>query len=137
MTPAKWAAPPAPAMITRTPRSDAVRANSAVASGVRCADNTRASLGTPSSSSVSAAFRIVSQSDLLPIIIATSGFDSAIFQFGRAMPCRNFFSSERFGGIFNREYGQIDRPDRNDGRRQIVGRPRFGKADRSQPFGHR
>src|SRR6202035_710129 len=65
-------------MMTRRPRSEALRANSVVASGVRCAERTRASLGTPSSSSVSAARRIVSQSDLLPMIIATSGFDSAI-----------------------------------------------------------
>src|SRR5439155_1537355 len=59
ITPAKCAAPPAPAMMTRSPRSAALRANSAVASGVRCAESTRDSLGRPSSSSISTACRIV------------------------------------------------------------------------------
>src|SRR5437667_11171133 len=58
-----------------------------VASGVRWAERTWDSLGTPSSSSISAEWRIVSQSDLLPMTIATSAledFDSgmaAVHQF--------------------------------------------------------
>ena len=48
MTPAKCAAPPAAAMITCRPRSTALRANSVVASGVRCAERTCASLTIPS-----------------------------------------------------------------------------------------
>src|SRR5437667_1132961 len=62
-------------MITRNPRSAAFRAKSAVASGVRCAERTLCSLGTPSSSSSSTEWRIVSQSDLLPMITATSAED--------------------------------------------------------------
>src|SRR5207244_11007689 len=62
-------------MITRNPRSAAFRAKSAVASGVRCAERTLCSLGTPSSSSSATEWRIVSQSDLLPMITATSAED--------------------------------------------------------------
>src|SRR5262245_9992481 len=41
--------------------------------GVRCADTMRASNGTPSACSVSAAWRMVAQSDWLPMIRPTSG----------------------------------------------------------------
>ena len=41
--PGRWAAPPAPAMITRRPRSAAVRAYSTMTSGVRCAETMRTS----------------------------------------------------------------------------------------------
>ena len=42
-------------------------------SGVRCAETTRHSCGTPNYVSISSACRIVSQSDLLPMMTATSG----------------------------------------------------------------
>ena len=61
------------------PRSSAVRAYSAVSVGVRCAERTRTSCGTPNSLSVSAVARMVSQSDLLPMITATSGFESIYY----------------------------------------------------------
>src|SRR6266513_4914900 len=77
ITPAKCAAPPAPAIITRIPRPAALRAKSVVASGVRCAERTCASLGTRSPSSVSTQWRIISQPDELPIRVATSGEDLA------------------------------------------------------------
>ena len=48
-------------------------ANSAISSGVRCAETTRHSCGTPNCFSTSAAWRIVSQSDLLPMMTATRG----------------------------------------------------------------
>src|SRR6266566_1028343 len=73
-TPARCAALPAPVIMTCSPRSSALRAKSAVASGVRCAERMRCSLAMPSSLSVSTQWRIVSQSDLLPIRTATRGF---------------------------------------------------------------
>src|SRR5262249_34780811 len=60
-------------MITSTPRPSAVPANSAAATGVRCAESTRHSWATSKRASGSAAWRLVSQSDLLPMTIATSG----------------------------------------------------------------
>src|SRR6188472_1903575 len=71
--PGRWAAPPAPAISTRRPRSSAVPAYSKRRSGVRWADTTRCSNGTPSSSRVSAAWRIVSQSEREPMMRPTSG----------------------------------------------------------------
>src|SRR5437773_336625 len=77
-TPARCAAPPAPAMITSSPRPDALDAYSAVSAGVRCADRTRHSCETPKRVRISSAWRIASQSDLLPIMIPTSGVGSAM-----------------------------------------------------------
>ena len=51
ITPARCAAPPAPAMITRIPRPAAFRAKSAVRSGERCAEVTSISYAIPNSSS--------------------------------------------------------------------------------------
>ena len=48
--PGRCAAPPAPAMITSRPRASASRAYSAIQSGVRCAETTRHSCGTPNAS---------------------------------------------------------------------------------------
>ena len=70
-TPARCAAPPAPAITTRSPRWTAVREYSATSSGVRCALITRASQRMPNSSQASAAFFIVGQSVSLPIRIPT------------------------------------------------------------------
>ena len=47
--PGRWAAPPAPAMITSSPRPAAVDAYSAISAGVRCADTTWHSCATPNS----------------------------------------------------------------------------------------
>ena len=71
--PGRWAAPPAPAMITRNPRESAVLAYSAIAAGVRWALTTRHSCGTSNRFSTSAACVSVSQSELLPMITPTSG----------------------------------------------------------------
>src|SRR4051812_17848274 len=55
------------------PRPSALPTNSVTKSGVRWADITRLSCATPNFASVSLAERITSQSDLLPIIMPTSG----------------------------------------------------------------
>ena len=47
--PGRCAAPPAPAMITSSPRAAALVAYSAIHAGVRCAETTRHSCGTPNS----------------------------------------------------------------------------------------
>ena len=61
---------------TSTPRDSAWPTYSAVSAGVRCAESTRHSCGTPNFVSISSAWRMVSQSDLLPMMTATSGFAS-------------------------------------------------------------
>src|SRR5882762_1949918 len=71
--PGRCAAPPAPAIITSMPRFSAEEAYSNKRSGVRCADTTRISCGTPSSSSVFAACSIVSQSEDEPMMMPTKG----------------------------------------------------------------
>src|SRR5581483_5986682 len=71
--PGRCAAPPAPAMITWMPRDSAFDANAASHCGVRCADTTWFSCSTPKRASTSLAFFIVSQSDVLPMMTATSG----------------------------------------------------------------
>src|SRR5829696_2009940 len=63
-------------MITSRPRDSADFANSKSRSGVRWAETIFVSNGTPNCSSVSAAAFIVAQSDLLPMITATSGFSA-------------------------------------------------------------
>jgi hypothetical protein len=72
--PGRCAAPPAPAISTSRPRSRAEPAYSNNRSGVRCADTTRTSCGTPSFSSVSEAGFSVSQSEVEPMMMPTSGF---------------------------------------------------------------
>ena len=62
-TPARWAAPPAAAMMTFSPRAIAPVAYSVVIAGVRCADMTRHSCGISNFLRISSAWRIVSQSD--------------------------------------------------------------------------
>ncbi len=69
--PGRCAAPPAPAMMTGSPSACAPLAKATSRSGVRWADTMRASRPTPSASSVSAACRIVAQSDWLPMMMAT------------------------------------------------------------------
>ena len=71
--PGRCAAPPAPAMITCSPRSAAVDAYSVIQAGVRCAETTWHSCGIPNSVRIASAWAIVSQSDLLPMITPTSG----------------------------------------------------------------
>ena len=53
--PGRWAAPPAPAMMTLKPPRRAPFAKAKRRSGVRCAETIRASWATPSASRVSAA----------------------------------------------------------------------------------
>src|SRR5436309_3287002 len=60
-------------MMTSIPRPSAALANSAISSGVRWAEMMRHSCGTAKSVSTSEAARIVSQSDLLPMMMDTSG----------------------------------------------------------------
>src|ERR1700724_2873984 len=55
------------------PRASAPDAYSTIQSGVRCADTTLASCGTPKRVSISSACRMVSQSDLLPMMMPTKG----------------------------------------------------------------
>ena len=71
--PGKWAAPPAPATITSRPRPSASRPYRKRRCGVLCAETTLLSTGTPSSVRTSAACRMVSQSDLLPMTTPTRG----------------------------------------------------------------
>src|SRR5262249_43572201 len=71
-TPGSAAARPAPQMRTRSPRPDAVRAYSATASGVRCADRTSNSHPIPRASSSSSASCIRSRSDSDPTRIPTT-----------------------------------------------------------------
>ena len=69
--PGKWAAPPAPAMMTLKPAALAPFAKETSRSGVRCAETIRAAKPILSVSRRAAAWRIVSKSDSLPMIIAT------------------------------------------------------------------
>ena len=71
--PGRCAAPPAPATITRSPRSAAVFAYSTISSGVRWAETTFVSNRTPRSSRVSQQCFIVSQSEREPMITPTCG----------------------------------------------------------------
>ena len=71
--PGRCAAPPAPAMITLIPRSAASEPKATISRGMRWADRTSASNGTPKSSSAAAAACITGQSESLPMQMATSG----------------------------------------------------------------
>ena len=71
--PGRWAAPPAPAMITFRPRPAAARAKSTISRGVRWAESTRTSAFTPKRSSSATAGCIVGRSESLPMITATTG----------------------------------------------------------------
>ena len=85
--PGRCAAPPAPAMMTSSPRVSAVMANSAIHTGVRCAETMCRSHGTPKRSRASTAWRMVSQSDEEPMMTATSGAgeDGCVME-GRIVP---------------------------------------------------
>ena len=69
--PGRCAAPPAPAIRQRRPRSSAVVAYSYNNPGVRCALTTRASYARPASARTRAASRRVGQSEALPMMIPT------------------------------------------------------------------
>mmetsp|Transcript_41696 Transcript_41696/g.91533 ORF Transcript_41696/g.91533 Transcript_41696/m.91533 type:complete len:244 (+) Transcript_41696:443-1174(+) len=71
--PGRWAAPPAPAMMTRSPRCSALVAYWYSRCGVRCAETMVSSKGTPKCSRISAAARIVGKSESEPMITPTSG----------------------------------------------------------------
>jgi pseudouridine-5'-phosphate glycosidase len=72
--PGKWAAPPAPAMITLIPLFEAVEANLTNRSGVLCAETTVSSKGMPNSVNWSAAATITGRSLSLPMMMLTIGF---------------------------------------------------------------
>ncbi len=72
--PGKWAAPPAPAIITLMPRARAFVAYSTIRRGVRCADTTVTSHAMFNSSNILAASCITTRSDWLPIMMPTSKF---------------------------------------------------------------
>src|SRR5437016_6687439 len=55
------------------PRASALDAYSTIQSGVRCAETTLASCGTPKRFSISSACRMVSQSYLLPMMMPIKG----------------------------------------------------------------
>src|SRR4051794_39330758 len=76
--PGRCAAPPAPAMMTLKPAALAPFAKATIRSGVRCAETIRCSLLTPSAVSVSAANRMVSQSDWLPMMMATAAVIASV-----------------------------------------------------------
>src|SRR5699024_529872 len=69
--PGRWAAPPAPAMMTRAPRSAADFAQAIMSSGMRWAETTSALESTPSSSRASAAAFIVGRSESDPRTMPT------------------------------------------------------------------
>src|SRR5713226_2052931 len=71
--PGRWAAPPAPAMMTSMPRFSAVEAYSKSRSGVRWAETTRVSCGTPRALRVLEANFMVSQSEPDPMMMPTRG----------------------------------------------------------------
>src|SRR5215471_976480 len=118
-TPARCAAPPAPAMMTSMPRATAPEAYSPTTAGVRCADMTRLSCATPNFDSISPAAFIASQSDLLPMMIPTSGFSFDIrrlsFQrfrgFHRFQEFQRFQRFQRFQG-FATIYDETDEINR-------------------------
>src|SRR5690606_17525260 len=100
--PGRWAAPPAPAMITFNPRSRAVSAYSNSRSGVRCADTTRHSYGMFRDSSIETACWRVSQSDFEPMMTPTSAFIRVVYLSLRAaqpsscIPARSSRKSSRW-----------------------------------------
>ena len=71
--PGRWAAPPAPAMMLRRPRGAAALPHAIIRSGVRCAETTSTSQGTPNSASTAAASLMTDQSESEPMTTATSG----------------------------------------------------------------
>ena len=73
ITPARCAAPPAPAIRTRRPCPSASFAKRATRSGERCADETCTSKLTSNSCRILVASSMVGRSESLPIRIATSG----------------------------------------------------------------
>src|SRR6266513_5928966 len=154
ITPARCAAPPAPAIITRIPRSAALRAKSVVASGLRCAERILCSLGTASSSRSWTEWRIVSQSDALPMTTATNAgdFDLAIqikinfkeavsfpgklqrgFWVGTGNQISIFFARVTFAHIFRSGLLKIDCAYRFYGNREICRRKNLGTANGISP----
>src|ERR1022692_738633 len=96
-TPARWAAPPAAAMITSIPRPSASLTYSTVSFGVRCAESTRHSCSTPNLVSTSPAWRMISQSDLLPMITPTSGWALNLLPLGQGVPRLAVEIAQRLG----------------------------------------
>src|SRR5579884_1669604 len=72
-TPGRWAAPPAAAITTLSPRPRALLAHSMTPAGLRCAEQTVSSASMPSSSSCRVQASISGRSDFEPTMIPTSG----------------------------------------------------------------
>ena len=123
------------AMITWMPRPSAADAYSAIRAGVRCAETTRHSCGTPNAVSISSAWRIVSQSDLLPMITATSGRSSVM----RAFYCQpGEGGARRVGLVLDRitrsqveSTGQASGPVAPQSAAELLCRP--GSAETASP----
>ena len=78
ITPGRWAAMPAAAIITLMPRLLALRANSSTSPGVRWAERAFISNGISISSKNFAAFSSMGRSLVLPMIMLTIGFINII-----------------------------------------------------------
>ena len=76
---ARCAAPPAPAMITCNPRASAPEAYSAIHCGVRCAETTGFRAPRRNAPAFRRRARIVSQSDLLPMMMPTQRAAFAVY----------------------------------------------------------
>src|SRR5579872_5027355 len=77
--PGRWAAPPAPAIMTFRPRPAASHAYLTMRCGVRWAETTVSSKGISNSSSISAAAFMIVRSLSLPMITPTSGVLISVF----------------------------------------------------------
>lgn len=71
--PGRWAAPPAPAMIARSPRPSACSPYAIISRGIRWAETTSTSYATPNSSRALAAASMTGQSESEPITMPTTG----------------------------------------------------------------
>lgn len=74
ITPGRWAAMPAPAMMTSMPLPWAFLAKDSTSAGVRWAERALISKGMQKSLRTFAAFSMTGRSEVLPMIILTFGF---------------------------------------------------------------
>src|SRR3979411_2984262 len=97
--PGRCAAPPAPAIMILKPAVLAPLAKANNRSGVRCAETMCFSLATPRAVRVSAAWRMVSQSDWLPMMMATGvGMRLILSGIQKHMP--DYKSGPRLGKVW-------------------------------------
>ena len=71
--PGRWAAPPAPAMITLSPRPSACSPYAIISRGMRCAETTSTSYAISNSSRACAAASMTDQSESDPMTMPTTG----------------------------------------------------------------